>query len=177
MTVGRHNLSPHQLLETQMRVLTLVCAALAGSLVLYAGITWYLLEQVGLQPVWNTMPLLVPGVVGLVALGPLCAAPYVSRLLLAQAPSAASTADPQAAFQVVMRATIVAFAMREAVGVLGFVLALVSGELIWCVALSGVALLAMLLGWPRRDQMEEVFRRAPHGPQAAVSVKAEQQTV
>jgi len=47
----------------------------------------------------------------------------------------------------------VSFAMRESAAIIGLVISLLTGDLRWCLALSAAAVLAMLLGFPRRADM------------------------
>jgi hypothetical protein len=50
-------------------------------------------------------------------------------------------------------ATLVAFALREAAGLIGFVLAVITGSPWWSWGLGGAALLAMALARPRREHL------------------------
>jgi hypothetical protein len=44
---------------------------------------------------------------------------------------------------------LAAFLLRQTTGILGFVITLLTGDLVWCLALCVVGLLAMLVDWPR----------------------------
>jgi hypothetical protein len=83
----------------------------------------------------------VLGVIILLAAVLLVAAPFVERALLSR-----GTADPVQRYQT---AKIVSLALRETVGLLGFVVGLLSGSLLWAAALAGASLLAIAIAWPR----------------------------
>ena len=134
-----------------------------GSLCLYIGVAWWLVHQVDWQGVWHGNGAFLTGIIGGMALAPLLAAPYVSRMIMAQT-SATSLSDASTPlWQAYLRATIVAFAMREVPGTVGFVLTCLTGETLWCFVFSGMAICAMVLGWPNQAHIEQ-WRHREHLP-------------
>jgi hypothetical protein len=141
-------------------LLALVAGALAASVVIYAGIAWFLTSEAmaaGFEPAG------LPGSVGLalavagVAL--LIVAPVVQRKVR----ESARGTTPAGAVNAFRVSTVVGFALREAAAVLGLVLAILTGNPLWCYGLSAAALAAMMLGWPTRDKLER-FARGAVGP-------------
>jgi F0F1-type ATP synthase membrane subunit c/vacuolar-type H+-ATPase subunit K len=58
-------------------------------------------------------------------------------------------------------AVILAFAIREAVAIYGLVLSFISGDLRWCFGFGAIALVSMMMGWPRRSTMERLGSEIP----------------
>jgi hypothetical protein len=139
----------------QMRLLTILCNVFIGSLCLYVGVAWWLVKQAGWQGVWRGDGAFLTGLIGGMTLAPLLAAPYVSRMIMAQAATTALSDGVQPLWQAYLRATIVAFAMREIPGTVGLVLTCLTGEVLWCFAFSGMAICAMVLGWPNQAHIEQ----------------------
>lgn len=133
-----------------------VCGALMGGVALFAAVvTWLFLD--GVAPL---SPGELPGV-ALMAAATLAAAlfivaPVVERKLR-EAPPGASMSDVAARFQ---SGTIAGFALREAPGLLGLVLSLLSGTLPWALGFAGASLAAMALAWPKRGDLEARLRKA-----------------
>jgi hypothetical protein len=93
-------------------------------------------------------------IISLVAVGLalLVAAPSVKRAIFKRADAEGfdSDAERRAAYQ---KATIVAFALREAGGLIGFVLTVITGNSWWAWGLGGAALIAMAMDWPKRENL------------------------
>jgi hypothetical protein len=132
------------------RRLVIVCAAIAMSLVM-VNVVLAVLWVSGSLPPKTSLPQAVP--LGIFALSVviLMAAPSVQRAILKRYEA---EGDPGALATGYSTATIVAFALREAAGLLGFVLALLTGNPWWSWGLSGAALLAMIMDRPRRAMLE-----------------------
>jgi hypothetical protein len=58
-------------------------------------------------------------------------------------------------------ATIVAMALREGAGILGLTLSLLAGSATWAVAFGVASVAAMILSWPRGEDLRERLRRLP----------------
>lgn len=155
MPHGRDPRDPDYAREATL--LTLVAGALAASVVIYAGIAWFLTSEAmaaGFEPAG------LPGGVGLaLAVGGvalLVVAPVVQRKVR----ESARGTTPTGAVNAFRVSTIVGFALREAAAVLGLVIAVLTGQPLWCYGLSAAALGAMILGWPTRDALERFARGA-----------------
>jgi hypothetical protein len=84
-------------------------------------------------------------------------------MIMAQASTVSLSDASGPLWQAYLRATIVAFAMREIPGTVGFVLTCLTGEALWCFAFSGMAICAMVLGWPNQAHLEQ-WRRGGRLP-------------
>jgi len=62
--------------------------------------------------------------------------------------------SPEEALSRLLRARIVGLALAETAAIMGLVLTLTTAEMSWSYALSGLALGAMVLLWPKRRQLE-----------------------
>lgn len=81
------------------------------------------------------------------------ARPGVETVPLATGESAA------AAMQRYTKSVIVASALRELAVVVGFLLTLFTGDLTWVLLLGGIALISMLVHWPRRDAVYDFLQQ------------------
>jgi len=88
-----------------------------------------------------------------VALALLVAAPSVKRAIFKRAEAEGFDGDPEKRRAAWQKATIVAFALREAGGLIGFVLTAITGNSWWAWGLGGAALIAMAMDWPRREHL------------------------
>jgi hypothetical protein len=86
-----------------------------------------------------------------VSLALLVAAPAVQRALFKRADAEGFDGDPEKRLAAWRKATIVAFALREAAGLIGFVLTGITGSSWWAWGLGGAALIAMAMDWPKRE--------------------------
>jgi len=88
-----------------------------------------------------------------VSLALLVAAPSVKRAIFKRADAEGFDGDQEKRLAAWWKATLVAFALREAGGLIGFVLAVITGNSWWAWGLGGAALIAMALDWPRREHL------------------------
>ena len=156
------------IIEPRLQVLRAVAVLLAGGIVVYMFLAWFLLRSVILEPI-AALPLAVNlglGFAGLVVM----LAGYVAgrRMRDASASPASSKMTGQAdskqldgLLQRYTRAFIVAAAAREAAGVLGLALALLNADIRPALLLGGVALGSMLIHWPRRGAVENWLFQQP----------------
>jgi hypothetical protein len=86
-----------------------------------------------------------------VALALLVAAPSVKRAIFKRADAEGFDGDAGRRIAAWQKATIVAFALREAGGLIGLVLTAVTGNSWWAWGLGGAALIAMAMDWPKRE--------------------------
>jgi hypothetical protein len=80
----------------------------------------------------------------------LTAAPAVMRAIYKRADAEGFGGDRDRALAAYAAATLAAFRLRALAALLGFGLAVATGERGWSWGLGGAAAIAMLLGWPRR---------------------------
>jgi hypothetical protein len=132
------------------RQLVIVCSAIGMSLVMVNVVLTVLLIT-GSFPPKASLPQAVSVGMFCLALALLVFAPAVQRAILKRYEA---EGDVEALAAGYTTAVIVAFALREAAGLLGFVLALLTGNPWWSWGLGGAALLAMVMDRPRRAMLE-----------------------
>lgn len=135
-------------------LLAVIAGALAASVLVYAGVGWFLTSEAmaaGFEPAG--LPGSVSTALAVAGVALLLLAPFVERKLREGAPPA----EAVAAFR---RATVVGFALREAAALCGLLIAILTGEPLWCFALALAALVAMVAAWPSRGKLERFARGA-----------------
>lgn len=140
------------LVEQRLRTLHLICAALAFSSALVAGIVFFL-DATGSMPEPVGLPDVVVQVLAGVGIFQILLAPALQRSLFKRAQAEGFAGNPAAWLDAYQRAVVVGFAVREATAMLGFVLAILTGTPLFSYALSAAALLSMATGWPRRGHL------------------------
>jgi hypothetical protein len=133
----------------RIRNLQIVCGAVALGLVL-ANLALFIVRG-KLQPA--PIPGIVPIVLFLVGVAILVAAPAVKGAVYKRADAEGIQGDPGKVFAAYRKATLMAFALREAGGLIGFVLSILTGNPWWSWGLGGAAVIAMLFDWPKREHL------------------------
>ena len=140
------------LYEQRFRTLIILRAAMALSLVT-ASVAVAVLYVSGSLPA-AALSRGVAEAVFAVGLLLLVAAPSVKRAMLKRAEAEEGfESDPASRLSAYMKATVVSFALREAAGLAGFVLAPLTGNPWWSWGLAGGALIAMGVDRPRREDL------------------------
>jgi len=141
-------------LEAALNQLRVLSGALAASVLVYAGVAWYMTSGVGGAP---AEPVELPGIavvfLAFLAVFDLVIAPVIERALSA---GGGGGQDLDSAVATYRRAKLVGFAFREAAAVLGLLIGLFTGNPSWCYALVAATLVAMALAWPSRDGLLRV---------------------
>jgi hypothetical protein len=83
----------------------------------------------------------------------LVAAPAVMRAIYKRADAEGFGGGRDRALAAYAAATLAAFRLRALAALLGFGLAVATGDRAWSWGLGGAAAVAMLLGWPRRGEV------------------------
>jgi F0F1-type ATP synthase membrane subunit c/vacuolar-type H+-ATPase subunit K len=138
--------------DAMARVTTAICFAILASIPLYVAIAWIVVGQ-GAGVSGAALPPVLKWALGAVGLVMLVVAQAVWVAMKRSAAAQPTAAGRLAAYRT---AAIVSFALREAAAIVGLVIAMLTGDLRWCLALAAAALLAMLLGWPRRTDMQRL---------------------
>ncbi len=142
---------------TQLKV---IAGALAMSVVIYAVVAWFLTSgAAGTSTEPIGLPVAIVALLGALAVFDLLIAPVVEQFLGAgRQPAAGSGAgagseppDLETALATYRRAKVIGYAFREAAAVFGLLLALFTGNPVWCYALVALTLVAMALAWPSRN--------------------------
>ena len=138
--------------QPRFRTLAVVCGAIALSLVMVNAVIAVLWVAESPPAGAVSRDVSLAGVV--VALLLLAAAPTARRVVFKRAQAEEGfERDPAARLNAYARGMILGFAMREAAGLIGFVLALLSGNPWWSWGLGVTALAAMFADRPRREDL------------------------
>ncbi|HEV8238387.1 MAG TPA: hypothetical protein VGS57_03380 [Thermoanaerobaculia bacterium] len=141
--------------DEALRFLNVVCVAMVISVGVLAMVAWFVASGPGaLGQVGPPVPQALAYLGFAVGVGLLVAAPIVHRKMLARAASTLR-ADEHAdtVLESFRLATLLAFILREGAAIVGLMLTLLTNEPMWCYVLGALAIVAMIWGWPRPDQV------------------------
>ncbi len=133
-----------------IRSLQIVCGAIALGLLLVNAVLGLLLVR-GLAQV--PIPQIVSIVLFAAAVALLVAAPALKGAVYKRADAEGIHGDLGKVFAAYRKATLMAFALREAGGLIGFILSILTGNPWWSWGLGGAAVIAMLFDWPKREHL------------------------
>jgi hypothetical protein len=137
--------------DDRFRRLQFLCFAILMSVVMVNVVLVILLASDNLQskPLSPNMPIVLfaVGVALLVSSG------AVKRAVYKRADAEGFDGDLGKVFKAYQTATVIAFALREAGGLIGFILSLLTGNPWWSWGLGGAAVIAMIFDWPKREQL------------------------
>ncbi len=144
------------LIEQRLKTLQIIVMVAIMSLVAYVGIAFMLIRQEAIEPM--AMPSnLLPILAGF-AVSTLFTASLIVKAMIAKARRITAPTDRLGPYQAAM---IVGVALRESTGVIGLVLTLLTGNLLWVCLLSGLAAIAILTDFPTRSALENLVKDAP----------------
>jgi hypothetical protein len=141
-----------------VRVNTLIAVALVASVLAYMAIAWFVAPTTVESSGDAEFIQLMATILAVLSLGHLVAA---QMLFAIRARAAAKLPMPEQRLGAFRIAFILSFALREAVAVYGLILSLLSGDARWCLGFGAVALISMLLGWPKRSAMNRLAAEVP----------------
>lgn len=143
--------------DGRIRTAQTLVAALATGVLTFTGFV------VGVVAMGTMPPAADAGMASL----PMYGAP-VAAILLALAPmvrrriiDSGAVTDRSTTVARWFTATIVSMALREGAGLLGVVLSLLAGSATWAVVFGVASVGAMVLSWPRGNDLRERLRRLP----------------
>jgi hypothetical protein len=135
----------------RFRQLQILCGTFLAGVVLLNGVLTVLLVTGALRPVPLPRPaLLVLFAVGLVLL---VASPAVKGAVFKRIGAEGFGADTDRIFAAYRTSNLIAFAMREAGGWLGFLLSMLTADPWWSWSLGAAAVIAMIFEWPKREHL------------------------
>lgn len=137
----------------RIRNLQIACGAILLGLVLVNLALFLVLGVLGRKLRPAAIPGAVPVVLFLVGVGLLVAAPAVKGAVYKRVDAEGIHGDLGRVFAAYRTATLAAFALREAAGLLGLVLAVITANPWWCWGLGGAAVVAMLFDWPKKEHL------------------------
>ena len=141
--------APPLLVDATVRVTTVICIAILASIPLYVAIAWIVVGQ-GAGRLAGGLPPVLTWALAAAGIAVLAIAQVVWAAMKRGAAAKPTPAERLASYR---SAAVVSFALRESAAVIGLAVTFLTGDVRWCLALSAAALLAMLLGWPRRADM------------------------
>ena len=135
--------------QAHLNQLSIICGAIVSGVLVFAVVVWYLLSSGSMPPADLELPSWMGTLTNLVALVALIKAVLLPRLIGAPAAGA-----PEEAFiSWHKKVTIVGFALRDGATLIALVGAMLTGQLAGAAVLVGLAVLSMVMAWPRADQM------------------------
>lgn len=140
----------------RLKTLQIIVMAAVTSLVIYVGIAFFLIRQGAFQP--TVIPTILPPVLSAVAVSILLVAGFIVTGLIDKARIINPASERFGPYQT---AVIIGMALRESAGIIGLVLTLLTGSLLWVCLLSALGAFAILTNFPTRSALENLLRDAP----------------
>lgn len=146
--------------------LNILAFAFCASVVAYIVVGWLLIEVLGFEALAALPPAAVTAIAASQLLVVL-AGYLISNAIRGAAPASqtsrgidrAARDDAEEAMQRYTRSVVVASALREVAAVVGLVLTLLSGELLWVALLGGATIVSMIVHWPRRGAVQDYLEQ------------------
>lgn len=145
----RENAEIRHVIRQHMKVVRLMAGSMMAGVVIFGALSLTLLASGDFQPRSEALPALLPFGLAAAAILMLLAGPFIMRRLASEPASSAGEVLQKHRTRVV-----VGYAIWEAAGVLGIILALVTGLTGWGFALAGAALLMMGMAWPKPRDLD-----------------------
>ncbi len=156
---GRRRDDPTPEYARRLRPVTRTCAALAGSVALFAVLSWFLTRQAGGRPVPGLPPSVPLGLALLAAVLILLSSRLRSSILRQAFPrSAALQPNPDTVLAAYGRAALASFAILELAALLGLGISLTSGSEYYGIVLCVAGLFGMITRWPRASEVDRLLR-------------------
>jgi len=146
-------------LQRHIGRLRTLATAFCASAALYIVVAVILERVVGLDALME-IPFSVAAGIAVLQLLVILAGYLISRAMRAPRRSRTGAApDPEEALGRYTASVIVASAFREAAAVFGLLLTLLTGDLIWVTLLATVAVISMVVHWPRREAVQDYLQQ------------------
>jgi hypothetical protein len=135
----------------RFRQLHIFCGAILSGLVLVNVVLIVLLRSGSIRPA--PLPQTIPIILFAIGLGLLVASPAVKRAVFKRIGAEGFGADKDKIFAAYQTSNVIAFALREAGGLIGFLLSMLTANFWWSWGLGGAAVIAMIFDWPKREHL------------------------
>jgi hypothetical protein len=135
----------------RFRQLHIVCGSILAGLVLLNVVLAVLLATGALTPTPFPQPFVL--VLFAVGLALLVGSPAIKGAVFKRIGAEGFGADTDKIFAAYQTSNLIAFALREAAGLIGFVLSMLTADPWWSWGLGGAAVIAMIYDWPKREQL------------------------
>jgi MFS family permease len=136
-------------IHQHLKAMRLLAGSMMAGVVVFGAVALTLLASGDFEPPGTALPDLLVGGLAVASVLLIVAAPVVTRKLAER-----RAQDLAAALQRHRTRVVIGFALREAAGALGILLALLTGFTSWGLALAGAALVTMGVAWPRREDLD-----------------------
>ena len=136
-------------LAEHLRLLTILGLAIVSGVVLFGGVVWYLVNVGGFSGS-TEFPAYAPLLANVLALAIILKAQFLSRFF--RPPDHGASEETVLAWH--KRNTIVGFALREGAAFVALVAVLLTGQQVGGFAVAILAVVSMLLAWPRAEQLD-----------------------
>jgi hypothetical protein len=143
--------NPSEAVQQHLRRLGMICVAILMGVVIFGGAVWYLLDSGSFSPP-EGLPSYLSTLFNLVALVAILKAYLLPRFF--QRPPEAPEAPEEAWLAWHNRTTVVGFALREAAAFIALVGVLITGQKTGGFAMAGLAVLSMILAWPKSEHLD-----------------------
>jgi len=142
-------------IDEALGFLNVVCGALVVSVAAFAMVAWFVSSGSGDQTsIGPPVPRAVAFFVLFVGIALLVAAPAIHKKTLERV-VAHQRPDERAitVLESFRLATLISFILREGAAIVGLMLTLLTNEPMWCYVLCAAAVVGMIWGWPRAEQL------------------------
>jgi len=139
------------MMTDRFRQLHILCGAILAGLVLVNAVLIVLLKSGSIVPA--PLPPTIPIILFMIGLALLVASPPVKGAVFKRIGAEGFGGDTDKIFAAYQTSNIIAFALREAGGLIGFILSLLTANVWWSWGLGGAAVIAMIFDWPKREQL------------------------
>jgi hypothetical protein len=142
-------------IDEALSFLNVVCGALVVGVAAFAMVAWFVSSGPAAQtPIGPPVPRAVAFFGLFVGIALLLAAPVIhkktlERVVAHQRPDERVTTVLES-FRL---ATLISFILREGAAIVGLMLTLLTNEPMWCYVLCAAAVVGMIWGWPRAEQL------------------------
>jgi hypothetical protein len=155
---GRRRDDPTPEYARRLRPVIRICAALGGSVLLLAVLSWALTRDLR-RPIPGLPPAVPLALALLAAVLILLSSRLRSSVLRRAFPrSAVLPPQPDAVISAYGKATLAGFAILESAALLGLLVSLTSGSAYFGIVLCVAALFGMLTRWPRASEVDRLLR-------------------
>jgi F0F1-type ATP synthase membrane subunit c/vacuolar-type H+-ATPase subunit K len=140
------------------RFVFIIAAALAASVVIYMVIAWIVVPTIETAGMDSRQFQLIALILVVLSIGHLAAAHVVFSSRVRSAAKLPTSEERLESYRI---SFIIAFALREAVAIYGLVLSFLGGDIRWALGFGVVALMSMLLAWPKKTAIVQLGSEVP----------------
>jgi hypothetical protein len=156
---GRPKDDPVPGYAVRLRTVSRICGGLAGTVALFAFLSWEQTQGAGGRPIPGLPPAVPLSLSMLAAVLILLSSRLRSSVLRRAFPrSAALEPNPDTVLAAYGRASLLSFAVLETAAILGLAVSLTTGAASYGIILCVVSLFGMLTRWPRAGEVDRLLR-------------------